>query len=648
MTTPPVSLSAVERTEIKWALRSQNALARYLNWLSLRAPWAWRIRLDLVLLLNLVLGLAVLLWLGMLPDEESGDYRIYSVIGFLYLGVSIAVLAAAFFWAFTVTKSVRARAAPRLGAQPGILTSIVVCASFGFWILVAGAGPYVGVLRDAGTGSYREGYQAVTAEETTAAVVDAGPAIQSGASAEAQAAAAAEAAQLKADQDARIAREAARVANLRRASLWGALFGKHVHAFWAPQYSGDNPPASESLALFIQTTPRWRDDEALQSILRMEIPHAAYPYPGLLEDFKGSQIYNEALVRYFASQNNYYYETTSAAITPLRELAESTPEDMRARFRTYLSDLYHNDDVLNTYVNNLRTWIDSNDPERSAELRRLSNVIERYEEQDRYDPLDSEEYSTYLETYRVYRRLLADPATNQSFQQSGSYREYIQSRFISEVREGLHGDKIRAERAFHEMVGKIENGGDPSRNMPEQQLRQDLLSSWMFGAVTVTIAALLLAVFVTSLNRTGLGATLGSMGLAAALSAVVGIAAAFAYAPIAAWIESADSTYLAFGYLVTGALLVILVCLALPIRDVLTGVRRRWSRPLALAAIWSSVGWFPVIISSLSSTPLIQDMDANNMALWVAFTLATLASVAIFAKLVFALVGRISTYPQPG
>lgn len=639
MTTTPTSLSAVERTEIKWALRSRNALARYLNWMSLRTPWIWRIRLDIVLLLNAAIGLVVLYILATLPDEQNQDYYISSVVGFMYLGVSLAVLAAAFFWAFTVTKSVRARAAPRLGPKPGIFTSILVCLSFGAWIAIAGAGPYVSVLRDAGTGEYRSGYDSTPAAvEAPAAAPESGPAI--GASDAAAIAAAQEEQAKLAEEEA--ARETARVSNLRRAGLWGAMFGKEVHGFWAAgRYSYQDPTALAALGEFIQETPRWRDDASLRHVIQSSGAHGAYAYPGLLEDFKNSERYNNALVQHFANDNS------NAGVAAFREMAEATPADMRRRFRTYLSDLYHDDPVLNSYITSLRSYVDTYDTERSSRLSAFSQTIDRYEEQDRYDPLDSEEFAAYLDTYRAYRRLLEDRELNQRFQESTEYQEYLRNRFQREVREGQHADKIRAERGFHEMVQEIEGVGDPSRSMPEQQLRRDLLSNWVFGAVTITIAALFLAVFVTSLNRVGLGATLGSMGLAAVFSAVIGVIAG-SVATTALYRMLDGNQYGPVIYLSVAAFMVLIIPLILPIRDVLTKVRRRWSRPFALAAIWSSIGWFPIIIAAFNPTDFVRDMHFNDLTLWALFTIAAIVSVALFAKLIFALVARISTYPQPG
>lgn len=620
-TTPPVSLSSVERTEIKWALRSRNALARYLNWLSLRVPWAWRIRLDLVVLGNVLLGLGVWAAVAQVPTEPKGEnFYLSGSVAYLYLGFTLAALAVGFFWAFTVTKSVRARAAPKLGPEPRILTAIIVCASFGFWLAVAGAAPYFGMQRSLGSGEYDQTTfvppQPRDGESATALPMD----------------------QARIDELTGVVR-----ANRRAGKLWDTLWGRDVHDFWIGYRYADGRPEAVSWALaYIEATPRWRDDPELQRWSAAS-SRSVLAYPGLVEAFKESPYYRSALINWF-SRNDISLRQSQAYQEKLAELTARLPRQL-ARYRASTSS---GDDTLVRYTEALTRWMADAQPNQFAELRRNNAVIQDYRVREVY--LTPEERQAYDAAILEQHAILGSAEAFAAFQQGYRFSSFVEDELYREISSGLHHDSIRAEPSFHRLSSAIETAGDPATAIPEHGVRVSLRDyGWLTACAMIMIGALLLAVFVTSMNRVGLGATLGSVCVAVVLGIAVGVAAGIIVNAPRAEGAPPRSDFYEIQIWGTAALITLLPPLIFPIRDALTGVRRRWSRAMGLVSVWGSVAWFGLIVAAIGSTqeamakvPLPNDLAAGIVlgALW-------LVAFAIFAKLVFALIGRISSYPQP-
>lgn len=609
------TLSAVERTELKWSRRGQNLIAQYFRWISLRMPWAWRIRLDMAILLNVLLGALVWVIVARLPSDYTSS--ISSVVGFIYLGVSLPVIALAFFWAYTVTKSVRARSAPKLGGEPGILTSMAVCACFSAWLLIATAAPYVVVSRDKGTGAYQDYYTAVEAA-AAAEPVDAN------ASAEAREQAAADQAQAELRRQ-----ELARL-NRRTASLSGAVFGRDVHSFWYGGHYGDYTLGRTALDEFIAETPRWRDDSDLRTLQSYNT--SAYAYPGLITDFERSERYADAVLA-------HYLKNAGVASETYATIRDSIVAEMTGKLASYAQDAEYFDRTLEDYLYNyLLSYLRDYRSDTLVELQRLETLINASRQPD--DVAGAVEYRN---AWRTYRQILADPELNEAFQLNPEFERYVSARLTSELEAGHYQQRIRSEPGYRDLLRKLEGGGDPSRDMPEQELRYDLSSSgWSTGAVVALIAALLLAIFVTSLNRVGLAATLGGAGVGALMAGLFGGFGLFN----TALISMQSDQFLFRYYWSLTALFALFIPLLPAVRDALTGVRRRWTRALALGAAWGSVGWVLVLVT-IWIMPVIK-FAPNALALSALMWILWMAGFAIFAKLVFALVARISSYPQPG
>lgn len=124
---------------------------RLLRYLSLRHPWAWRIRLDLILAFNLAFAL---LAASVRPITERIDlsYRINDVTGAIAFLGSILALGCAFYWIYAVTKGKRLREAAKHGSAPSPITAALALSSLGIWVLVATAIPEFNTPRDNITG----------------------------------------------------------------------------------------------------------------------------------------------------------------------------------------------------------------------------------------------------------------------------------------------------------------------------------------------------------------------------------------------------------------------------------------------------------------------------------------------------------------
>jgi hypothetical protein len=138
------------RAERRWTKRGASLPARFQHWLARAFPWAWRVRLDLIILFNfaswlLFLALARIVAPALIARTPAFEPDF--AVGVATTVSALAAIGFAVYWAVAVSRSSRLRDAARYAAQPGVLLASLVFVSFASWIVAARAAPYVDMLR---------------------------------------------------------------------------------------------------------------------------------------------------------------------------------------------------------------------------------------------------------------------------------------------------------------------------------------------------------------------------------------------------------------------------------------------------------------------------------------------------------------------
>lgn len=614
-------LTAIERAEVKWQRRGQNILSRYLNWASLRHPWVWRVRLELVALFVLASTILFTATLIVAKPPPVGEYHegidSFIVGGAVFIAI-VAPLAAGLYWIFAVTKSIRARSQPRLGRAPGMLTALAILCAIGFWapvLVMVGSKDWY----DPATGaSWSTSEEPAAAEAPADAPADpaaepadpaAAPADPAAAPADpidpqVQARTALQEEQEYAERD---AYERERRARFIQPSLMRALFDRPTHSYW--QTGG-----LEALRAFAESTPPWSSREHLFHSWRDS--GALMFEPGLLDAFKQSDSYRAMLAGELLT--TMPWEELSAETR--NRLVESARSDINYRLQTYT--MLSPDYTVYAYLTALRRYLESQGDAPLEDYQSLYSVSVGYAS-------DS-----------VVREAASRTAQNNQFQTSDAFTEFAKTNYsFSQDAEAMA--EVQSHPGYDAHQREFETHSDPRVGLAVDGLRYNLMNVPILFAIGTLCVIGILAAFATGLNWGGLGVTLGSAMIAAAL-VVGGIS-------VAATISTTtDYTFSSQLSLTVTAIIALLLPLLFVVKDLLGGVLRRGSRLAALTTVWAGGFGLPVIAAANWTTLSNLSIWPNELFAMLAVSLLTLFIFGLYATLIHKLIARIASYPQPG
>jgi hypothetical protein len=662
------TLTTVERTEERWAKRGANPISRYLNWVSLRHPWLWRVRLDLVVGFNLICAvLFTVATLGMFGSNPSVTVSAI-ITGAFMIATLIFPLVAAAYWIFSVTKSVRARPMPTLGRKPSMLFVALACCSFAFWIVaILAVGTNTSKL-DAGSGGYYYGDEVPAEAPADPAYDPYAPADPAAAPADPAAAPAEPAPPTISDAERErlaIEEEAARSvyneqveARRTRASFSRVLFDRPVAPIW--RESGGGFAALEAYA---RRTPPWNTRRDLFYDWRR--PADLMFEPNLFDSFRRSNDYRAFLVRQYMIDTpwmNLAEESPAAA-----RLADAYATGVRAKVQARLNrpgyTRYGEDDaVVGAYWDDFLNWV-GYDATLSEEYARLSaDVNAAYSVGE--NPAQASE---------AIRAFELRPESHARFQSSPNFRSFLQQNFALETAESLGEQyaaatgEVSASPAFQTYVERVERGADPSRGaLVNDYVRNNSMSLPLVTFIAALCIIAILSTFTTGLNWGGLGVTMGSAVLAMFMMGLI-FAIAAMISGFSGYIEGSGAynevtgEYVPYVYrlpftltLTIAGIVSVLLPLAFVIKDLLGGTLRRGSRLAALTTIWTGGVCIPIGALGLFSTGLFADGSSlaslfpNTLLAGIVLCGACLLLFALYATLIHMLIARIATYPQPG
>jgi|GEM_PF-2686349 len=651
-------MTAVERTEEKWAKRGSNPLARYLNWVSLRQPWIWRVRLDLVLLFNLVAGFLFFAAVLSAPDEPG---ELLDATGTFITGsfvVAAVILPAGFaaYWIYAVTKSVRARTMPRLGRKPGMVTTLMICCSFALWL------PALFIVSSAGWHNPSTGeqwYDGAVVEEPAAPAeapadyyeIPAAPPAETPAdvSLDPDAELTQAAAEFSADELERAAEELRRQAidaeelrrqdaelaayqdevkeRLVRPSLWHALFDRPVDAAWTEA-------GFSALRDFAASTPPWNEREHLFQEWRNY--NDLMFEPGLFDAFKRSEPYQAMLVhRYLVTTP--WTEDNGAT----RQMIEALRAHIRTRLDMARQDPNYepysdSDAVMSSYWPQFRTHIDS-DPTATAESSQLWAAWDTAYNEGR----DVDAARAAVRDFELR------PELHAAFQRTETFLLFAQTSAPPSIPPEVVTE-VQASEAFQRYRRTVEAGADPRTGLAVDALRTSLNTTMLTALISTLVLAAALATFTTGLNWGGLGVTLGSAVLALVWGGAVLFAASMASSLSGYDPETFESHFPLVTAFIAGGAVAVLVPLAFVIKDLLGGVLRRGSRLAALTTVWTGGFAIPFVVLASASWVLALPFWPNQLLAAIVLCLVALLVYGFYAKVVHMLIARIASYPQPG
>lgn len=678
MTADPHARAA--RAERRWTKRGRSLSARLLYWLSLRFPWAWRVRLDLILAFNLILALmfiALSQVVGPALVDRTADADPEFASATLLAIDAVAACGFGLAWAFAVSKSMRLRNAARHGDQPGVILASLVFLSFASWAVAAGVSPHIQALRDPLLGepietsikdrSRQQGqtqsrYYGV-AEVSLSPIPRLSDAV-------------CEPLRPAPDVDA-LPDEArkflcAYARKARRADLWSALTFDARHDDWRREGAqfADHPPSvlvslvdiypSEyvrdvglEVIRFAAKNEPWKSRiasmrpwERTWDVLDDPTLPAAFARSRDFEHFVALDILFGRLRGHpshlFESASDepeieaYMFEAAARPATPLsarwqakvqRELM-ATPafaDALAAAEQTLAGD------APTPLLFSAAEW------ERVRLIRASMFMDYQAVGQSRWMVERLSQRDAAWMAYWTTRE--RDPAARAAFLQSDAYENWKKAFLQAVADAGVFDAQMRKSALYDYIANHWRQVLARPVAGPEERLAMSLDSVLPLTFLGL-YAAIAMAILVVTLNQAGLGATLGG----AAIN--IGVAL-FTLTVSSLIIEALRVNY---GWLLFSSLILactaILAPLAVTALTLLRGIRGRWTALYGAVAIWAAAIWLPFTLSVIDA-PSVTTYPPNGTGVSqiVNFVVVTLLVVG-FAQLVHAMLARAAQFPS--
>jgi hypothetical protein len=669
------------RAERRWAARGRSPPARFLVWLARAHPWAWRVRLDLVVLFNAALALICVVlaqWVAPALVANTDNYSPDLAALILFVVTGLAALACAAAWAYAVTKSPRLREQPRHGGAPGPLLTCLVLLSFVFWAVAASAAPFVdlkrsplygdsieGVLQERLTGSSESGltrFAQVWGERLPSERVCAGAA--SGADAAG---------------DASLCSLAA---TARRADLWRALTFRERYAQWRAQaavYSRTLDQSAQVRAPRFLKTLQYRQvalqDEVIQFAAETEpwrARIAAMPPWQRREDVLHDPSLPAALARSHHFRRFIAEYTLFGALDALpQSLFESafdesesraTPEDWdwtRRWQETVQRRLLASPAFARMFAEADKAILGQGAPPAVFSATAWADVAETHTRMfAAYHLIGNVEAAgaarlegegeARARWFAEWRARAADPSLREAFAASNQYDRWRRAFLSALVAEGAFDADLRALAPYRTVDDYWRQTIAQPAAAPEWRLNQALSGDIGAAAVIGFLAAIALTAFIVGVNHAGLAAAFGAFaanGVVALVGFIAGVTIVPAFAPVydpARTQTGADWPEIWFWGFGCAAVLAPFVMAALAL---FRRVRRRATGFLAIFSIGACALWAPIGVFALWMQPAWSFWPSDLVQL-LGYLAATFAAVIGFAWLASAMLTRIATLPR--